>query len=269
MGIKSVRASSILQKSNLPDASYVINPYIGCVHGCVYCYARFMKRFTAHNEPWGTFLDAKINAADVLRSQLARRRAPVEETVFLSSVTDPYQPPESRYVLTRGLLEVLLEYQVPISILTKSDLVVRDIDLLKQFDRCQIGLSLMTLDDGLARRLEPRAAAPSRRLKALQALRKQGICTYAFISPYLPRLSDIDQMMEALAGAIDEVGVEAINTRCGNWQGVEEVLVKHYPKLLDDCRHLSKSEAYWRDLEMRVNQLADQYRVKMMGFYRH
>lgn len=74
MGINSVQVKSIIQKSNLPDANYVINPYIGCVHGCVYCYARFMKRFTAHAEPWGAFLDAKGNASEVLKRQLSRRR---------------------------------------------------------------------------------------------------------------------------------------------------------------------------------------------------
>lgn len=269
MGINLIQVKSILQKSNLPDASYVINPYTGCVHGCVYCYARFMKRFTAHPEPWGTFLDAKINAPQVLKNQLCRRRASLKEIVFFSSVTDPYQPPEYKYMLTRSLLEVLLEYQVPISILTKSDLVLRDIDLLKQFDSCKVGLSLMTLDDGLAHRLEPRAASPTRRLQALHALRECGIRTYVFISPYLPRLSDINQLMEALSGSIDEIGVEAINPRGGNWQGVEKVLAMYYPELLNDCKHLSKNDNYWLEVETQVNQFVNQYQIKMMGFYRH
>lgn len=269
MGINLIQAKSILQKSNLPGLPFVINPYTGCIHGCVYCYARFMKRFTAHIEPWGTFLDAKVNAPQLLKKQLGRRRDSLRETVFLSSVTDPYQPADKKYKLTRSLLEVLLEYQVEISILTKSDLVLRDIDLLKQFDYCDVGFSLMTLDDKLAQRLEPRAASPTRRLQALATLHEQGIRTFAFISPYLPRFSKIGEIIEAVSGSIDEIGVEAINTRGGNWQGVEKVLTKHYPSLLKDCKRLSKDDDYWMELETQVHLLADQYQIELMGFYRH
>lgn len=269
MPANAVQVKSILQKSNLPETNHVINPYAGCVHGCVYCYARFMKRFTAHPEAWGTFLDARVNAPQVLRRQLARRRQPFVKPVFLSSVTDPYQPPEKLHKITRGLLEVLLEYQSPISILTKSDLVLRDIDLLRQFDQCKVGLSIMTLDDELARRMEPGASPPTRRLKALHTLHMEGIYTYAFVSPYLPAFSDIEQLAGALAGAIDEIGVEAINTMGGNWQGVEAVLAKYYPDRLADCKSLSKDEAFWLALKNRVQQLPGQYPFKLMGFYRH
>ncbi|HOG47104.1 MAG TPA: radical SAM protein, partial [Anaerolineae bacterium] len=110
MAVREIQAKSMLQKSGLPGAQYVVNPYVGCVHGCVYCYARFMKRFTGHNEPWGRFLDARVNAPELLRRELARRRAPLEGAVFLSSVTDPYQPPEARYRLTRGVREALLDH---------------------------------------------------------------------------------------------------------------------------------------------------------------
>lgn len=270
MAINPVQAKSILQKSGLPGTSYVINPYTGCTHGCVYCYARFMKRFTAHSEPWGTFLDAKVNAPELLSRQLDRMREPLKEEVIFSSVTDPYQPAEKTYELTRRLLEVLLAHRVPVSILTKSDLVLRDIDLLKQFESCTVGLSLMTLDDTVGHHLEPRATPPTQRLQALRLLHEQGIYTYAFVSPYLPGLSaDIHELMEALSGSIDEIGVEAINIRGGNWQGVEKVLAEAYPERLDSCRRLSRDDAYWDELEKRVVELADTYRVKLMGFYRH
>ncbi len=269
MSINPIRARSILQKSGLPAAAYVINPYTGCVHGCVYCYARFMKRFTGHAEPWGAFLDARVNAAEVLRGQLARRREPLKELVFFSSVTDPYQPAEKQHRLTRSLLEVLLEYQVPVSILTKSDLVLRDIDLLERFESCKVGLSLMTLDEALARKLEPRAASPARRIRALTALRAAGIRTQAFISPYLPGISDLDRLVEALSGSIDEIGVEAINTRGGNWQGVGRVLAQDAPELTVECAHLAKDDSYWNALEVRLVQLAEQHGMANFGFYRH
>lgn len=269
MGVQQIEAKSILQKSNLPDAGYVINPYVGCVHGCVYCYARFMKRFTGHLEDWGAFLDVKANAADVLRRQLARRREPLRETVFFSSVTDPYQPPEQRYTLTRSCLEVLLDYGVPVSILTKSDLVLRDIDLLERFESCSVGLSLMTLDEELARHMEPRADSPARRVAALRTLHERGIRTYAFVSPYLPGITELERILEALAGSIDEIGVEAINTRGGNWRGVAQVLEEAYPGLAETCQRHSRDKEYWDDLGRQVAQMAAHSGVKNMGFYRH
>jgi DNA repair photolyase len=269
MGIQSIEVKSVLQKSGLPEARYVINPYVGCVHGCVYCYARFMKRFTAHAEPWGTFLDAKSNAARVLERQLSSRRAPPEDPVFFSSVTDAYQPPEAQYRLTRSLLEVLLEHRVPVSILTKSDLVTRDKDLLRRFPGANVGLSFSTADDSLARLLEPRASPPSRRIRALAELREAGIRTSAFISPFLPGVSNLDALAEALDGLVESFGVEAINTAGGNWTGVEAALAEIDPALPARCKTFSQDAAFWKELELKARRLADSRRMKMTGFYRH
>jgi DNA repair photolyase len=269
MAVRLVYVKGSLQRSRLPGGGYVVNPYTGCAHGCVYCYARFMKRFTGHSEAWGSFLDAKVNGPEVLRAELARRRAPIRETVFLSSVTDPYQPAEKKHQLTRRALEALLEHQVPISILTKSDLVVRDLDLLSRFESCSVGLSLSTLDEVLARRLEPRAASPAKRVSALRTLSDCGVDTYAFISPFLPGITDLDLLLETLSGSIDEIGVEAINRRGGNWRGIERALGHDYPELLKECGSLAREECYWSALEQRAIQLADQHRVSMTGFYRH
>jgi DNA repair photolyase len=269
VGINKIQAKSILQKTGISGFGYVINPYRGCTHGCVYCYARFMKRFTGHTERWGEFLDAKINAPEVLRRQLERRRGPIKGGIFLSSVTDLYQPAESIFKLTRGILEVLLEYQVSVSILTKSDLVLRDMDLLRQFEECSVGLSLMTVDEGLARRFEPRAPSPARRIQALRKLKESNIATYAFISPYLPHLSHIEQLMQALDGSIDEVGIEALNTRELYWQGVKGVLARYYPKLLISYKELCRGDRYWDNLEQRARLLASQQNIPFMGVYRH
>jgi DNA repair photolyase len=269
MGVHSVEAKSILQKSGLPGARYVINPYTGCVHGCVYCYARFMKRFTNHPEPWGTFLDVKAGAARILEKQLSSRRKPLREEVFFCSVTDPYQPPERHYRQTREILEVLLKHGVPVSILTKSDLVLRDKDLLRQFRRATVGSSFSTVDDKIARILEPRASPPSRRIKALKELRDAGIETWAFFSPFLSGVSDLDAEVAALEGAVEEFGVEAINPRGGNWTGVEKALAKMDPDLPGRCRTLSRDAAFWKELEHRARRLAKEHGMKMTGFYQH
>jgi DNA repair photolyase len=269
MGIQSVQVKGILQKSKIPGANFVINPYGGCVHGCVYCYARFMKRFTNHPEPWGTFLDVKADAARILDKQLASRRKPLREEVFLCSVTDPYQPPERRYRQTRSILEVLLKYEIPVSILTKSELVLRDMDLLRQFPEATVGLSFSTVDDKAARILEPRASPPSRRIRALAELRAAGIDTWAFLSPFLPGVSDLDRMVAALDGATESFGVEAINIAGSDWTGVAKALAKLDPDLPVRCRALAGKAAYWAGIKKQAEELAHRHRMEMTGFYRH
>lgn len=269
MAINDIETRSILQKSGIPGVSHVLNPYTGCTHGCVYCYARFMKRFTGHTEAWGTFLDAKINAPEVLRKQLRRRTFAPEEIVLLSSVTDPYLPPEKSYQLTRRLLEVLLEFQAPISILTKSDLVLRDLDLLRQFKHCDVGLSMMSVDDEIGHRFEPRASPPTRRIEALRLLKAAGIATYAFISPYIPTVSDITQLITALHDVTAEIGLEALNIKAGNWTGVERMLREYFPDRLIQCQQLVRDLNYWDVVEQQSRQLASAHHLRFMGFYRH
>ena len=130
MEIKEIKVKSIIVKSGLPGADFVINPYIGCVHGCIYCYARFMKRFTGHLEPWGDFVDVKINGPDLIPEKWSKYQG---KSIIIGSVTDAYQPIEKKYQLTRRILEKLIPLQPDLEIITKSDLVLRDIDLLKQF----------------------------------------------------------------------------------------------------------------------------------------
>lgn len=120
MKIKEIKAKSIIVKSNLPEGDFVINPYTGCSHGCLYCYARFMKRFTNHPEPWGEFVDVKINAPDLIPEDTDKYK---DRSITIGSVTDPYLPLEAKYKLTRRILEKLIPLQPRLDIITKSDLV--------------------------------------------------------------------------------------------------------------------------------------------------
>jgi DNA repair photolyase len=268
MSVREISAKGILQKSRLPGIEYVINPYTGCVHGCVYCYARFMKRFTDHPEPWGAFLDAKVNAPELLERQLTRRRKPLTVCVFLSSVTDPYQMPEKKFELTRRILETLQRHGVPVEILTKSDLVLRDMDLLVRFAGVDVGMSLGVSDDEWARLLEPHAAPPTRRLAALAALRERGIPTSAFVSPYIPGVSDIRRIVDALAGKV-AFGVEAINTDAGNWQGTLEAIARRDPAAAKTAARLAGDAAFWREVETQAGSLAARAGIEMTGFFHH
>jgi DNA repair photolyase len=183
MVIKEVHAKSILSKSGIPGADYCINAYTGCSHACVYCYATFMKKYSGHAEEWGKFVDVKINAPEVLRRQMKRA---ARGNVMLSSVTDAYQPLEAKYRLTRQCLEILLEHQFTVDILTKSPLVLRDIDIIKEFRDIDVGITITTDDDRMRRIFEPNAPPLEARLNALKTLKEKGISTYVFIGPMLP-----------------------------------------------------------------------------------
>jgi DNA repair photolyase len=154
MILREIFSKTLLTKTAISGIDYCINPYMGCGHGCRYCYASFMKRFTGHPEPWGEFVDVKVNAPQVLRRQLKRAKPGV---VALSTVTDPYQPVEKRYQITRRCLEVLLEYQFPVTLLTRSPLCLRDMDLFKQFKTIDVGVSITTHDEEIRKIFEGRS----------------------------------------------------------------------------------------------------------------
>lgn len=204
--IREIIAKSILTKSGIPGADYCINPYIGCFHGCRYCYATFMKKYTNHEEPWGSFVDVKMNAPEILRRQLKRA---VKGTIIISSVTDAYQPVEGRYKLTRRCLEELLSYQFPVGILTKSPLVLRDMDIIKKFRDIEVGITITTNDERIRKIFEPKAPPVEARIQTLKRLHENGIRTYVFIGPVLP------MNPEALCGKIkpyvDYVFIDRMN----------------------------------------------------------
>ena len=181
--IREIKAKSILTKSGIPGVDYCVNPYVGCSHGCRYCYATFMKKYTGHTEPWGGFVDVKTNAPEILQKQLKKAR---KGRVLISSVTDAYQPIESKYKLTRQCLEILLQSQFPVDILTKSPLVLRDIDLIKKFKDIEVGITITTNDEKMQKIFEPNAPSIMARIRTLKALHDKGINTYAFIGPVLP-----------------------------------------------------------------------------------
>lgn len=258
---------TILTRSRLPETDYSLNPYVGCSHACAYCYARFMRRFTRHSEPWGQFVDAKVNAAVVLRHELARVRRPGK--VLLGSVTDAYQPAERKYGLTRAMLAELVGSPLQAGILTKSDLVLRDLDLLKQLKDCTVGLTITTLDEGARRHFEPGASSVEKRLAALRLLHENGIANYVFVGPILPGLTDLRASFGAVRGTVDSVWGEALNLRCGNRAAMELVLRQHYPHLLEGYRAAVLDDAYWAGIGQELNRLSEEFGVPMVGYFRH
>lgn len=180
MIIREVEAKSILTKSQLTD--YCINCYMGCSFGCTYCYAQLIIRKFHPGQAWGSYLDVKVNAPQLLEKEIARAK---RGTVMLSSVTDPYQPLEGKYQLTKRCLEILLKHNFPVTVLTRSPLVTRDIELLKQFHDSSFGVSITTDDDSVKNLFEPLTPPFKTRIDTLRALHDAGLNTYAFIGPML------------------------------------------------------------------------------------
>lgn len=209
MNVKEIQSKTILSKSQVYD--YVINPYVGCQHACTYCYARFMKRFSGHKEPWGQFVDAKINAADRLRLEINKKR---RAKVWISGVCDPYQPLERKYELTRKCLEILAQNDWPAVIQTRSSLVLRDLDILKEGRYFEVGFSITTADDEIRRLFEPCAPPIKERLKALDELHRSGIKTFAMIAPILP---GAEVLPEHLEGRVDYILLDRMNYNYANW----------------------------------------------------
>lgn len=204
--VQEVVVKSILSRSGIPGADYCLNPYTGCSHACRYCYATFMKRYSGHTEPWGSFVDVKMNAAAVLERQ-ARRAA--RGSVIISSVTDAYQPLEARYRLTRNCLEILLDHQFPVDILTKSPLVMRDMDLIQRFRDIDVGITITTNEEKMRRIFEPGAPPIESRIRTLRRLHDEGVRTYAFIGPILPM--DPDVVCERIRPYADHVYIDRMN----------------------------------------------------------
>jgi DNA repair photolyase len=209
MYIKEIHAKEIFSKSKI--FPYVINPYVGCQHNCTYCYARFMKRFTGHSEPWGQFADVKINAIELLRHEITRKE---QSRVWVSGVCDPYQPLERKYQLTRGCLQILVEHNWPTTVQTRSPLVLRDMDILQRGESFEVGMSITTADDNVRYLFEPSAPPIPERIRTLDELHQAGIRTFAMVAPLLPGCEDLPDL---LAGKVDFVILDRMNYHHADW----------------------------------------------------
>lgn len=258
--IREVVCKTVLNRSTL--GGYSLNCYTGCTHRCIYCYARFMQRFHPHDEPWGHFVDVKINAVETLKRQL-RRTTP--GTVFISSACDAWQPAEADFRLTRRCCELLLERGFSIHALTKSKLILRDLDVLAGHD-ASVGVTITTLDPRLARLWEPGAAAVADRWRVLDEARRRGLTTTVMFGPLLPGLSDSPAelaalMREAAAHEVTTIYVDAMNPRPRVWAAVAELLRRQFPDLREFYQRILFDRrvraAYLDDLRKRVLDAAN------------
>jgi len=185
-----------------------------------------MRRFTGHREPWGQFVDVKINAADLLQGEITRKKP---GTVWISGVCDPFQPLEAKYRLTRKCLEILVDHDWNVVIQTRSPLVLRDMDIFRESGNVEVGFSIATADDSVRKLFEPDAPTIQDRLQALAELHRSGIRTYAMVAPLLPGAGSLP---EALEGRVNYILVDRMNYHYADWvyrkYGLEGMLTDEF-----------------------------------------
>ena len=271
MKIREILCKSAIGKCGLPSGSWAINPYVGCGHGCVFCYARFIKRFTGHTEKWGSFVDMRMNIAEVLEKQM---NSPKFQTgrIFIGTVTDPYQPAEEKHQLTRKILKVLAKYENPVSIMTKSDIVLRDLDLLRNLKEVDVGFTIATLDEKWKKMVEPDSPTVKQRLRAMRKLVDREITVFVMMGPYWPVFTGPEALFKEFkkAGAT-HVFSESFNATGGNWTGVEKVLKKHYPNLLPKMRRImfdkKKFDQFYGQAEKKIMDLSRNYQIPVTIYF--
>jgi DNA repair photolyase len=228
MKTSEITCKYAISPSGLPGYDYALNPYRGCGHGCVYCYA---PDILWEKREWGTFVDVKRNLPNILSKEVGRKKKGI---VGIGTVTDAYQPVEKRFEVTRHALEQLLKEDFPICIQTKSDLVLRDIDLIKQFSDAEVGFTVAFLDERNRKLFEPKASPIERRIDTLHKLRDEGIRTWAFVGPLLPHVAE-EEFLE-LAGRLADTGVDHVLVDKLN---LKRSTRKNILRRLDGRNHLS------------------------------
>ena len=264
MKIKEIKVNDLLTKSQLPSSDYVINPYVGCTHGCKYCYASFMKRFTGHTEDWGTFIDIKRCDKKINLNKISKKN------VFLSSVTDCYNPIEKEYRLTRSILMQLVNSDCYLSISTKSKLILRDLDLLKQLKNLSVSISINTLDEKFRKDMD-KASTIKERLETLKELNKNGIYTVLFMSPIFPYITEWKEIIEISKGYVDEYWFENLNLRGSYKTDILDFIKENYnalyPKYIEIYN--KKNNRYWEILSDEINNYCNINNIKYVNYFYH
>lgn len=285
MKLATKQAKSILTPSKLPGADYVVNPYSGCAFGCVYCYAEFTRKFTGHmDDEWGKYVDAKINTPEVFEKEIANLTKKVikknefktgsRPVIFFGSVTDPYQGVEAKYELTKKCLEIITKSEInndiEISLLTKSPLVTRDIEILKQIPNLEVGMTISSIDDNISRIFECYAPPSSLRILALKKLNEAGVKTYAFVGPLLPHFVANEESLRKLFKEIKESGTKKVWAEHLNlsWGKLSRLIEKIGDQLTEEELKLfkeSQTDEYKRKLSNMILDIVNELGLELVG----
>ena len=264
MVVNEITVNDYLTKSNLPDSDYVINPYVGCTHGCKYCYASFMKRFTGHKENWGDSIDIKRCNKPIDLRKISGKN------IFLSSVTDCYNQYEKDFCITRNILEQLIDSDCNLSISTKSKLILRDIDLLKQMKNLIVCMSINTLNEKFRSDMD-NASTIKERMDTLKELHNNGIYTVLFMSPIFPYITEWKEIIDQTKDYVDEYWFENLNLRRKNKKEILDYIRTNYSDLYSDYIdiYLKKNNKYWKDLAEEINNYCNLNNINYTNYFYH
>lgn len=262
MVIAEKETKSLLTATKI--GSFAINPYIGCPHACKYCYASFMKRFTNHPEPWGDFLDVKRCAEKINLRKISGKN------VFMSTATDPYNPLEAKYCITRSILEQLVDSDCYLQISTKNKLILRDLDLLKRMKHLCVAMSINTTDERFRADMDS-GSTVEERFDTLRRFHEEGIYTILFMSPIFIGITDWQAIIERSRNFIDEYWFEDLNLRGGYKSVIMQYVCDNYP-----ARYPLYERIYTRHdrLELIANDRAvcdycDTHGVNYSAYFHH
>ncbi len=251
--IIKIKAKRLFTRTRIPGADWAINHYVGCQHACLYCYAKFVQRWYDYG-PWGSWVIVKENAPELARKYH-------KDLVVMSTVSDAYQPVEAELELTRKVLENL-DPRTRLSLLTKSDLVTKDIDLFKRLAYAEVGLTIGGFPREIESRFEPLAPPSEKRIKALKALHESGITTYTFVSPIIPGLNDVEKVIDETRDYTDFYWFEFLNLPASG-SAFRALLREEFPEIYQGFKEKIAGEAE------RIKELAREYGIEVKGVVVH
>lgn len=256
MLIKKIQAKSIFTKSKIPEVDWAINPYVGCSHACGYCYAKFISRWRPDSYgKWGTWVEAKVNAPALVKNKK------VKGVIYLSSICDPYQKVEKDLKITRNILENLNK-ENKLSIQTKSDLILRDLELLKEFKKIEVGLTINHFNIKLKNLFEPGAVSSKRRIEVLKILKQHNLKTFAFVSPIIPGLIDLNEIIRETKDFVDFYYFEFLNVRAAGkefMKNLQKVSPESYNVVVDKNKfkeYIEESKKNIKNQDIKVAAIA-------------
>lgn len=264
MKVEEIEVKDYLTKSNLPASDFTINPYVGCPHGCKYCYASFMRRFTGHTENWGEFIDIKRCNKKIDLKKIEGK------TLFLSSVTDCYNEFEKEYGITKSILEQLVNANVVVNISTKSSLILRDVELLKKLKHLTVSISINTLDENFKNDMD-HASSIQDRMKTLKTLHENGIYVILFMSPIFPYITDFESIISCTKEFVDEYFFENLNLRGGYKRYILNYIHQNYPHVYQEYLNIyeKKDDSYWKKLSKEIEEYCSKNNIRYKNYFYH
>mgnify|MGYP001089750321 CR=1 FL=1 len=258
----STRVKDYLNKTKLTTLDYVINPYVGCPNKCLYCYAAYMSSFSKHTEEWGDFIDVKRTSKKINIFKIKNKR------VMISTVTDPYNSYEEKYGITRMIMEQLVKSEAYITVVTKSKLVLRDVDLLKKMKHVEVALSLSIIDEQLKKKLEPNSSSIAEIFETLKELKQNGIKTIVFVAPVIPEITDFKTIIEKTKEYADEYWFDMLNLRSSFKTKMFKFINEEYPiyNLIYENIYNKKDSEYFDNLSNEIEKYCVENNIRFKNF---